>query len=179
MLVSTFFKFHVRRIIRFNFMVHTTKWQTLRYIHTLRGNYDNAHKSLIFWKHLKSSGYYLHSKWILNNSTFCPHCEFMSFVWIWEQTAIISPYSINWLVFITEKESVYCAVRPGALYIYIYIRFNVVQNVFERKLNGSYYRVTALSLFQSLFLLSQTKHVWQQVNKPTLSFRFHFMYFSQ
>ena len=24
------------------------------------------------------------------------------FVWIWEQTAIISLYSINWLVFITE-----------------------------------------------------------------------------
>ena len=24
------------------------------------------------------------------------------FVWIWEQTAIISLYSINWLVFITD-----------------------------------------------------------------------------
>jgi hypothetical protein len=29
----------------------------------------------------------------------------------WEQTAIISLYSINWLVFITETECVYCAVR--------------------------------------------------------------------
>jgi hypothetical protein len=37
---------------------------------------------------------------------------FMSFVWIWEQTAIISLYSINWLVFITETECVYCAVGP-------------------------------------------------------------------
>ena len=37
-----------------------------------------------------------------NNSTFCPHSVFMCFVWIWEQTAIISLYSINWLVFITE-----------------------------------------------------------------------------
>ena len=35
----------------------------------------------------------------------------MCFVWIWEQTAIISLYSINWLVFITEMKSVYCAVR--------------------------------------------------------------------
>ena len=26
----------------------------------------------------------------------------MCFVWIWEQTAIISLYSVNWLVFITE-----------------------------------------------------------------------------
>ena len=54
-----------------------------------------------------------------NNSTFCPHsciyvfCVdlrtnshylkiFMCFVWISEQTAIISLYSINWLVCITE-----------------------------------------------------------------------------
>jgi len=29
----------------------------------------------------------------------------MWFVWIWEQTAIISLYSINWLVCITETES--------------------------------------------------------------------------
>jgi hypothetical protein len=35
----------------------------------------------------------------------------MCYVWISEQTAIISLYSINWLVFITETECVYCAVR--------------------------------------------------------------------
>ena len=56
--------------------------------------------------------------WIfIYNSTFCPHSVFMCFVWIWEQTAIISLYSINWLVFITETECVYCAVRIGSLYI--------------------------------------------------------------
>ena len=38
-----------------------------------------------------------------NNSAFCPHSIFMCFfVWIWEQTAIISLYSIDLLVFITE-----------------------------------------------------------------------------
>ena len=52
-----------------------------------------------------------------NNSTFCPHSVFMCFVWIWEQTAIISLYSINWLVFITETECVYCAVWTGYLSI--------------------------------------------------------------
>ena len=36
---------------------------------------------------------------------------FMCFVWISEQTAIISLYNINWLVCITERECVYCAVR--------------------------------------------------------------------
>jgi hypothetical protein len=40
----------------------------------------------------------------------------MCFVWIWEQTAIISLY-INWLVLITERVCVYCAVRSGSLYI--------------------------------------------------------------
>jgi hypothetical protein len=39
----------------------------------------------------------------------------MCFVWISEQTAIISPYNINWLVFVTETESVYCAVRTECL----------------------------------------------------------------
>jgi len=43
------------------------------------------------------------------------HC--ICFVWIWEQTAIISLYSINWQVFITETECVYCVVRNGSLYI--------------------------------------------------------------
>jgi hypothetical protein len=40
----------------------------------------------------------------------------MCFVWIWEQTAMISLYNINWLVCITETECVYCAVRTGSLY---------------------------------------------------------------
>ena len=39
----------------------------------------------------------------------------MCFVFIWEQTATCATYSINWLVFITETKSVYCAVRTGSL----------------------------------------------------------------
>jgi len=41
---------------------------------------------------------------------------FMCFMWISEQTAIISLYSINWLVCVTETECVYCGVRTGSLY---------------------------------------------------------------
>ena len=37
------------------------------------------------------------------------HNEFMCFVWIWEQTAIISLNNINLSVFITKADSVYCA----------------------------------------------------------------------
>ena len=39
----------------------------------------------------------------------------MCFVWISEQTAIISLYNINWLVFIAETECVFCEVRTGYL----------------------------------------------------------------
>jgi hypothetical protein len=35
----------------------------------------------------------------------------MCFVWILEQKVIIALYRINWLVFITDTECVYCAVR--------------------------------------------------------------------
>ena len=55
--------------------------------------------------------------WIfIYNSTLSPHGVFMCFVWIWEQTAIISLYSINWLVFITETE---CLLR-GTDWVFIY-----------------------------------------------------------
>jgi len=39
----------------------------------------------------------------------------MYFVWISEQTVIISLYSSNLSVFVTEAESVYSAVRSGSL----------------------------------------------------------------
>jgi hypothetical protein len=44
-----------------------------------------------------------------------PTSVFMCSEWIWEQTAIISLYNINWLVFISNRECVFCAVRAGYL----------------------------------------------------------------
>ena len=41
----------------------------------------------------------------------------MCFVWIWEQTAIISLYNINWLVFITDGVCLLC----GTDWMFIYI----------------------------------------------------------
>ena len=69
--------------------------------------------------------YPIRSEWLqyvtpgltFKHSTFCPHSAFMCFVWISKQTTIISLYSITWLLFITETECVYCAVRTGSLYI--------------------------------------------------------------
>jgi hypothetical protein len=53
---------------------------------------------------------------------FCPHSVFMCFVWISEQTAIISLYSINWLVFVTETE---CLLRGRNWNYYTYLRVTV------------------------------------------------------
>ena len=51
------------------------------------------------------------------------YIAFMCFVWISEQTANFALYWINWLVFITEMEIVYCAVRVKSLYNPDTIRF--------------------------------------------------------
>jgi hypothetical protein len=65
--------------------------------------------------HSWTSGHYIyHQVLTYKNSTFCPHSAFTCFVWIWEQTAIISLYSINWLVLMTETVCVYSAVRTGS-----------------------------------------------------------------
>jgi hypothetical protein len=60
------------------------------------------------------SGHYMYQQFN-TISTFCPHSVFMCFVWISEQTAIISLYSINGLVCITETECFYCAVWTESL----------------------------------------------------------------
>jgi hypothetical protein len=43
------------------------------------------------------------------------HMEFVCFVWISEQTANFALQDIKRLVFITEVNSVYCAVRTESL----------------------------------------------------------------
>jgi hypothetical protein len=67
---------------------------------------------------LQPSGHYMYCTTGFNQQfhVLPTQCIYV-FVWIWEQTAIISLYNINWLVYITETESVYCAVRTGSLYI--------------------------------------------------------------
>jgi hypothetical protein len=58
---------------------------------------------------------YVPPRLTLTTSTFCPQSVFVCFVWIWEQTAIISLYSTNWLVLIIGRECVFCAVRAEPL----------------------------------------------------------------
>jgi len=65
----------------------------------------------------KPSGHYTYHHFDIQNSTFCPHSVIMCFVWIRKQTAFISLYNINWLVFITDTECVHCAVWTGSFNI--------------------------------------------------------------
>ena len=82
---------------------------------------------------------------------------FMSFVWIWEQTAIISLYSINWLVCITETKSVYCAVRSGSLYIILHSAHTAVFMCFvwiwEQTEIISLYSINHLALEMDIYSL--------------------------
>jgi hypothetical protein len=52
---------------------------------------------------------------ILWATMFNIHKFYVVFVWISEKTVIISLYIINWLIFISETECVYCAVRIESL----------------------------------------------------------------
>ena len=72
-----------------------------------------AHWSL----YVPHSGHYTYHHFNAQQLYFLPtQIIFMFYI---EQTAIISLYSINWLVFVTEAESVYCAVRTGCFFTWL------------------------------------------------------------
>ena len=63
---------------------------------------------------LKDTGHVMNQQFNIQQLYVLPTL-YLCFVFIWEQTATCATYSINWLVFITEIKSVYCAVRTGSL----------------------------------------------------------------
>ena len=65
------------------------------------------------------------------------------YVWISEQTAIISLYSINWPVCITETECVYCAVRTGYLNV-VLIQVSLISDLPSRRLRCYHLMWTAV-----------------------------------
>ena len=71
----------------------------------------------------------------------------MCFVWIWEQTAIISLHTINWRVFIIETECVYCAVLNEYLNIIeeCRFRFRAPVNIIPPTLHNSLHLDAALN----------------------------------
>ena len=65
--------------------------------------------------YIPHSGHYMYSQFNIQQFYVLP-TQCMCFVWISEQTAIISLYNINWLVCITETE---CLLR-GTDWSFIY-----------------------------------------------------------
>jgi len=126
---------------------------------------------------LKPSGHYMYrtvvtictTSLIFTNSRFCPHSVFMCFVWISEQTAIISLYNINWLVCITETNSVYCAVRTGSF------KYNAIfsglyshkQNYAARRLHVLATRVCAAKYGQQMAAIIGSVHLSRDSSQYT------------
>jgi len=88
-----------------------------------------------------------------SNSTFCPHSVSVSFVWISEQTAIISLYNIDWLVFITER------IIPFAILRVVSTRS---RRHAPHHCNVYLLSVDALSLLGKS-VRQHSEHVWAQV----------------
>ena len=72
--------------------------------------------NLIEFNLLKLTGYFTYHLFKIQKILHADYIAFMCFVRISEQTATFALYLINWLVFISEVESVYCAVRIKSLY---------------------------------------------------------------
>jgi hypothetical protein len=64
---------------------------------------------------LKSTGHVIHQQFKFYNLRSATHTVFICFVFIWEQTVTCATYIIDWMGFITDTKSVYCAVRTGSL----------------------------------------------------------------
>jgi len=94
-----------------------------------------------------------------SNSAFCPNNVVICFVWIWEETAIISLFSFNWL-FLYNWDLV-CLLRGTAWVLYI---------------NCETY-VASLSTLRTGFSLTPV-HVRLIVDKMTLGFCSPFHYCS-
>jgi hypothetical protein len=64
---------------------------------------------------LKTNVYVLHQQIKYSRIFLSVHTVLMCFVFILEQRATYATYKIKWLEFITERKSVYSAVRTGSL----------------------------------------------------------------
>jgi hypothetical protein len=94
----------------------------------------------------------------------------MCFVWISEQTAIISLYSIKWLVFVTEMECVYCVVRTG--YLCVLCGSENKQRLFPCTALTDRFFVTEM---ESVYCVVRTESLYNSVCQCT--FILSFLYF--
>ena len=92
-----------------------------------------------------------------------PHSVFMGSVWIWEQTATVSLYSIDWMVYITEMGNVYCVERAGSLRR-VQVRVGV-QRVRSLEMKVEFYIIALVNL-----MYSNTCKLFASVNTRTWNY---------
>jgi hypothetical protein len=100
--------------------------------------------------------------------------------WISKQTAIISLYSINWLVFITELDSVYCAVRDECLntfpvsfclQVLLWVQLQTVQLTANCGLCTNVYLFAAVFAYcLSDFLCEIPANIWNRQTRTASSY---------
>jgi len=80
------------------------------------GNFSHLSLSFVFRFNLLKRNNYFPYHQLQHSEILCStHDALMCFAWISGQTTTICLYSINLSFFITEAETVYCAVRTGSL----------------------------------------------------------------
>ena len=95
--------------------LRTLTWLGVRrYIQTLLQVAPSFRKTFRMFNLLKPKTYFMYHQLYQSEILCSAHSAFICFAWISEQTAIISLYSINLSVFITEAVSVSCVVRNGS-----------------------------------------------------------------
>jgi len=65
-------------------------------------------------RHVMHQQFNIQQLYTLPTQCICVFCTY------WGQTATCATYILNWLVFITEMKSVYCAVRTGSLNVAVW-----------------------------------------------------------
>ena len=119
-----------------------------------------------------------------NNSTFYPRSVFMCFVWIWERTAIISLYNINWLILVAFEKcrkatvSFFIPLRPSIRMKQIdptgriFMKFDIWQ--FKKKLFKFHYNLTKkriiffMKIYCNLWYLAEFFLRWEMFHTKLL-----------
>jgi hypothetical protein len=69
-----------------------------------------AHQHCVI-SHVEPSGHYMYRQFNIQQFCVLPTQLYLCILCGSQNTAIVSLYNINWLIFITEMERVYCVVR--------------------------------------------------------------------
>jgi len=106
---------------------------------------------------LKAIGHYIYHQVSIKKILLCPHSIFVCFVWIWEQTTIISLQSINWLVFYNRDRA--CLLR-GTAWVFVYNSVVVCKGSEYRCCFGRVCKIAKRDYLRRRAYLSLCPSVW-------------------